>query len=1031
MSRANVLINNFNTGEVSPLIESRSDLAKYAAACTTLENAVPLVEGGAKKMPGTIFAGIAANGGPLGTPASGKSRLVPFEFSTNQTAILEFYAMGVRIWVNGGLVVSGPAGLIDWTPGTTYAALAQVVLGSNVSLDPSYPLPATTYLIVQAPYAEGSLSSIIINLGVNTIDTLAVTKTGSVPNQGIQILLANATSAKNSSAAIQAAIQALGYLNSPSSNYVNLVSWQAYWNPAATPPISSATISQAMGGVTGIYQSTGAGNVGNFPPLSPSNWTAVVPNVPIVIATPYAEADVFDLDVSTQSADVLYITHSSYPAASLSRYSDTTWVYQPLALYGTTDVVKTGYSALGQAISAISVANPAVVTVASINQPFNDGGRIYINECSGMVELNEGQFIVSGMGGSSGAWTFNLLPLGAAGGGPAGSVSGPNGPHYYASNPTGVYAASGGSGTGLTIGVNGAAPTGLNGYTIASIYVDAPGSGYNVGDSVYFTVQASNIGTQITSIVGSAAINSTGFLAYTGGGFAVAIPSLFAGLGNYPACATLYQERFVLAGALNTPTQMNGSVQDDYPDFICDPNENDYAIQFTLVSQQVNQIRWMIGTPTALMLGTSGGVWAMFTTDGSSLSQVDVSAALQTTIGTGNVAPQLVNADVIWVTRSAKRVRLLLFNFATNQWDGPDLTRLNKDITIGATEALSGIVQTSFQSEPYPIFWAVRADGQLLGLTYERSEEVFAWFRVVTDGMIESVACVSEDNAEDQVWISVLRTVNGVEQRYIESFAPQDLFHQLSNAFFVHCGLQFQGVGPFAITGISQANPAVVTAPGHTLQNGMSVGIADVLGMTQANTNPLTAWTVAGVIGNTFQLQGIDSTAWGAYTSGGTVEQVTNQVTGMEYLQGETVVAVGDEQQIFSGPVPAGGTVVFPSYANAVTIGLSYTTTIQPMNPVIGSAQATSKGKKQKFSRATLSLYESIGGQVGMDSAHLYDIEYGESSIGDPTAMFTGNITRDLDGDWSQEDTILIVHSDPFPFTLRSVTPRLSVAEEG
>src|SRR5271154_4287909 len=89
--KANVLINNFNSGELSPLIESRSDLGKYAAGCQTLQNALPLVEGGAKKMPGTIFAGIAACGGPLGIASTGKSRLVPFEFSTNQSLILEFF----------------------------------------------------------------------------------------------------------------------------------------------------------------------------------------------------------------------------------------------------------------------------------------------------------------------------------------------------------------------------------------------------------------------------------------------------------------------------------------------------------------------------------------------------------------------------------------------------------------------------------------------------------------------------------------------------------------------------------------------------------------------------------------------------------------------------------------------------------------------------------------------------------------------------------------------------------------------------
>ena len=161
---------------MSPLVAFREDVAKYNSACLTMENAVPLVEGGAKKIPGTYFAGGTANGGSmftgsisgttltvtainygvlqvgqtivgaaagttitalgtgvggtgtytvtptqtfasgrLQTASSGKSRLVPFQFSTVQGAILEFSAGIVRIWEGAtggdwslGLVIGGP-----------------------------------------------------------------------------------------------------------------------------------------------------------------------------------------------------------------------------------------------------------------------------------------------------------------------------------------------------------------------------------------------------------------------------------------------------------------------------------------------------------------------------------------------------------------------------------------------------------------------------------------------------------------------------------------------------------------------------------------------------------------------------------------------------------------------------------------------------------------------------------------------------------------------------------------------------------
>jgi len=55
------LICSFNAGEVSPMVEVRSDINKYASACRTLENMIPHVEGGATRMPGTYFVVKAKN----------------------------------------------------------------------------------------------------------------------------------------------------------------------------------------------------------------------------------------------------------------------------------------------------------------------------------------------------------------------------------------------------------------------------------------------------------------------------------------------------------------------------------------------------------------------------------------------------------------------------------------------------------------------------------------------------------------------------------------------------------------------------------------------------------------------------------------------------------------------------------------------------------------------------------------------------------------------------------------------------------
>src|SRR5258705_11050491 len=79
-----------------------------------------------------------------------------------------------------------------------------------------------------------------------------------------------------------------------------------------------------------------------------------------------------------------------------------------------------------------------------------------------------------------------------------------------------------------------------------------------------------------------------------------------------------------------------------------------------------------------------------------------------------------------------------------------------------------------------------------------------------------------------------------------------------------------------AITGITQANPGVVTSNAHGFSNGDRVFVSGVVGMTQVNGN---YYIVAGAAANTFQLHdlngnNVDTTGFTAYSSGGTVARI-------------------------------------------------------------------------------------------------------------------------------------------------------------
>ena len=73
------------------------------------------------------------------------------------------------------------------------------------------------------------------------------------------------------------------------------------------------------------------------------------------------------------------------------------------------------------------------------------------------------------------------------------------------------------------------------------------------------------------------------------------------------------------------------------------------------------------------------------------------------------------------------------------------------------------------------------------------------------------------------------------------------------------------------ITGITQANPAVVTASSHGYSNGDHVWINNVVGMTEVNGR---RYTVANKTTNTFELSGVDSSSYTAYSSNGDGQKV-------------------------------------------------------------------------------------------------------------------------------------------------------------
>ena len=97
MGKQLLSVPSFTAGELSPRMEGRTDFAKYFNGMTKCENFVVMPHGPVTRRPGTYHVA------EIKTSAN-KTRLIPFQFSTTQTYILEFGNQYIRFFKDNGQI---------------------------------------------------------------------------------------------------------------------------------------------------------------------------------------------------------------------------------------------------------------------------------------------------------------------------------------------------------------------------------------------------------------------------------------------------------------------------------------------------------------------------------------------------------------------------------------------------------------------------------------------------------------------------------------------------------------------------------------------------------------------------------------------------------------------------------------------------------------------------------------------------------------------------------------------------------------
>lgn len=325
--------------------------------------------------------------------------------------------------------------------------------------------------------------------------------------------------------------------------------------------------------------------------------------------------------------------------------------------------------------------------------------------------------------------------------------------------------------------------------------------------------QIEDVATNTFNLKGSTFVN-----AYSAGGTARRFATWLYAFGafsaerGYPACGTLFQDRLVMGGTEAQPDSVWTSVTGNYSSFADKEHgivRDDSSVAFTLASPQVNRIRWMSPDGSGLLIGTAGSEWFVRpATTSKAFAPGNVDAKPQSGHGSKAIGSILAGSATLFVDRSGRKVMEPIYDASVDRYVSQDLTLISNTITKG------GIVDMAFVQKPDNIVWMPRADGALVGLTYNREQQIAGFHPHVlggysdgsqTQAVVESVCSLpSPDGTRDDLYMVVKRYINGGVVRHVEYMDRSWDIDEgaIEDQYFVDGGATYDGSSASTIGGL-------------------------------------------------------------------------------------------------------------------------------------------------------------------------------------------------------------------------------------
>jgi hypothetical protein len=704
---------------------------------------------------------------------------------------------------------------------------------------------------------------------------------------------------------------------------------------------------------------------------------------PYEITTPYLTADLFDITF-VPFGSVVYFAHPSYAPRILTYTSDTSWTLEEIDFYPP-PTLELGHT-LNTTVS-LSAASGLGITATAGSAVFLDAdiGRQLVSK------VGTGRGAITAIGGGGTTATIDIVETFST--------------TSYTANQTKLdlspLADITPSGSKIGSRITLTCETPGTSSTVAAFRTTDVGRWILVhGGVVYITEYVSS--SQVRGVIAKQlnALTETQLWSMEEDAWSSTL--------GYPRCVTIHQGRLCFGSTSYQPQTFWMSASGVFDEFGQGGALDSDAITADITTKGVSTINWMSPARGQLVLGTSGGELTISAGTAGAITPSNLTQEPRSSGGSNIQQPVIINNEIVYIQKSGKKLNTFRYTYEADNYQNDELTFLSQHFYNNTY-----ITQIAYANDPDQQIYSVLNDGTLVIGTYYREQKIIAWSQYETSGTYESVTSINT-GGNSEVWVVVKRTINGSTKRYIEVFDEGSGSDRLDG--FSDCYLTYSN--PKTITGITKANPAVVTSNSHGFSNGDRIKIIDVVGMTEVNGH---TYLVANVAANTFELtdvngNNINSTSYTTYSSGGEAHKLITTVSGLSHLEGKEVQIKADGGNHANKTV-SGGSITLDSYYYEVTVGLAYESVIELLPKEDNAGTGTTQGQVGRWVRPIIRVVDSC---IPSINDKFLPARAASDRMDSALDLFNG----DLDYSsytWTEGTNLRITTSRPLPLILVAV----------